>query len=554
MKRRLLALSFWLALCLTFGLSVQKIAFIADFEVDETQLLEASGLQTGVEYEPADVNAAIEALRDWLQKAGHPFVKIYNPELIPLQEDGMELLFRLEEQVSAQRCRVKFRGLRYFSEAKLREILLMEQNTELPLNEIPKLMDRILDEYHRRGYLFASIQLDSLELEDGFTALLAITEGKQLKPEQYYFQGNKHTRDKTLVKLAGFSADKALTPQAIQNAENNILSKSYIESCQIEPVDPSSVLIKVTEGKMTSLEGVLGFTRVKDKNELTGHLNLSFLNLWGSDRALGLNWRKLPRSSLLEFAYHESGPDFFPMAADLKLSRAEETETWIKSSLAADIYSYWSVHRYGLELSYQSINEYLPPQRDSLVVQRSSSRAIGAFWRMDSRDRIFNPGKGMRTDLTYRLMQKKARGYSNALEANHIQYIGITPRWTCALGLHLRSLSDSTAAEHELFRMGGYNSLRGYREDEFSGWRLGWGSVELRWLINPQARVYLFYDHGLLVSKQNELRSNLFAPGIGIKMRTRLGILSVEYALGNRETGFWDPWSGMIHAGLDALF
>lgn len=554
MKRRLLALSFWLALCLGFGLSVQKIAFIADFEVDETRLLEASGLQNGVEYDPADVNAAIEALRDWLQKAGHPFVKIYNPELIPLSEDGMELLFRLEEQVSAKRCRVKFRGLRYFSEAKLREILLMEQNTELPLKEIPKLMDRILDEYHRRGYLFASIQLDSLELENGFTALLAITEGKQLKPEQYYFQGNKHTRDKTLVKLAGFSADKVLTPQAIQNAENNILSKGYIESCQIEPVDPSSVLIKVTEGKMTSLEGVLGFTRVKDKNEVTGHLNLSFLNLWGSDRALGLNWRKLPRSSLLEFAYHESGPDFFPLAADLKLSRAEETKTWIKSSLGADIYSYWSAHRYGLELSYQSINEYLPPQRDSLLVQRSSSRAIGAFWRMDSRDRIFNPSKGMRTDLTYRLMQKKSRGWGNALEANHIQYIGITPRWTCALGLHLRSLSDSTAAEHELFRMGGYNSLRGYREDEFSGWRLGWGSVELRWLINPQARVYLFYDHGLLVSRQNELRSNLFALGIGIKMRTRLGILSVEYALGNREAGFWDPWSGMIHAGLDALF
>ena len=64
------------------------------------------------------------------------------------------------------------------------------------------------------------------------------------------------------MKLAGFSADKVLTPQAIQNAENNILSKSYIESCQIEPVDPSSVLIKVTEGKMTSLEGGLGFTRV----------------------------------------------------------------------------------------------------------------------------------------------------------------------------------------------------------------------------------------------------------------------------------------------------
>jgi outer membrane protein assembly factor BamA len=554
LKRRLLALSFWLALCLGFGLSVQKISFETDFEVDKTLLLEASGLKTGFEYEPADVNAAIEALRGWLQNSGHPFVKIYNPELIPISGDEMELLFRLEERVSPQHCQIKFRGLRYFSEAKLREILLLGKNEELPLAKIPELMERILDEYQRRGYLFASVQLDSLTLEDGFTAQLAINEGKQLKPEQYYFQGNKHTRDKTLVKLAGFSADKVLTPQAIQNAENNILSKSYIESCQIEPVDPSSVLIKVTEGKMTSLEGVLGFTRVKDKNELTGHLNLSFLNLWGSDRALALNWRKLPSSSLLELAYHESGPNSFPLAADISLSRDEETESWIRSTVGTDIYSYWSVHRYGLELSYENVNEYLPSEKDSLIVRRSSASSIGAFWRMDSRDRIFNPNKGMETDLTYCLWQKGERGWSNALEANHVQHIGITPRWTCSLGLHLRSLSDSTALDHELYRMGGFNSLRGYREDEFSGWRLGWGALELRWLINPQARIYLFYDHGLLVSGQEKLRSNLFAPGIGIKMRTRLGILSVEYALGYRENGFSDFGSGMIHAGLDALF
>ena len=197
MKRRLLALSFWLALCLGFGLSVQKISFETDFEVDKTLLLEASGLKTGFEYEPADVNAAIEALRGWLQNSGHPFVKIYNPELIPISGDEMELLFRLEERVSPQHCQIKFRGLRYFSEAKLREILLLGKNEELPLAKIPELMERILDEYQRRGYLFASVQLDSLALEDCFTAQLAINEGKQLKPEQYYIQGNKHTRDKT---------------------------------------------------------------------------------------------------------------------------------------------------------------------------------------------------------------------------------------------------------------------------------------------------------------------------------------------------------------------
>lgn len=554
MKRALLAVWLLLACVLAPALSVEKISFSADFAIDETALQQASGLQTGAEYSPADVSAAIAALQSWLQKSGHPFVKISNPDLIPLSESGMELVFKLTEVLPADSCALRFRGLRYFSESKLRDMLLLTSDARIGISELAGLMNRVLDEYHRRGYLFASVELDSLTLDETLTAHLGISEGKPLKPEKYYFQGNKYTRDQTLIKLAGFSADKVVTPEAIRAAEDNILGKSYIEACQIEPVDPGSLLIKVEEGRMTSLEGVLGYTRVKDKNEITGLLNLKFLNLWGSDRSLALNWRKLPLSSLLEFSYHESGPNSFPLSGDLSLSRADETDRWIKSAVSADIYSYYSVHRYGLELAAQSVNYYVPAAKDSLLVETAAARSIGAFWRLDSRDRRFNPSKGMQTNITYRLRQSGASGWNNALEADHIQYIGIARRWTAALGLHLRSLADTSSVAYEVYHMGGYNSLRGYREDEFSSWRLGWANLELRYLISSQARVYLFYDHGLLARDQDSLRADLLAPGIGIRLRTRLGILSVEYALGYREKGFADFSAGMIHAGLDASF
>ena len=42
-----------------------------------------------------------------------------------------------------------------------------------------------------------------------------------------------------------------ITPEAIETAQKNILSKSYIQACHIEPRDPGSILIKVEEGKMT---------------------------------------------------------------------------------------------------------------------------------------------------------------------------------------------------------------------------------------------------------------------------------------------------------------
>ncbi|MFO8145091.1 MAG: BamA/TamA family outer membrane protein [Candidatus Syntrophosphaera sp.] len=537
---------------------IEKVSFEADFPIDAAELKEAANLQSGLEYDPATVNAALGALQSRLGELGHPFVEIPFPEIIPLSASGIELRFRLREVLAADRTNLSFSGLRYFTPAKLREILLLAEDEEVPISRLPALMERILGEYNRRGYLFARVKLDSLALGEGLTAHIGIDEGRPLQLENFYFEGNKYTRDRTLVKLSGLERGKAITPEVLNAARENILAKSYINSCLIEPVDPSSVLIRIGEGKMTYVEGVLGLSRDDGEVELTGLLNLRFLNLWGSDRSIGLNWRKTPFSDLLSFAYHESGPHTFPLAGDLLLSREARDSTWIKSSASADIFSYSRSQNYGTQLSGESITLYSWDETDSLSSRKAENIAAwsaGAFWRLDSRDARFNPNRGMQTGITYRIRHSDTgRRWSNALEADHTQYFGLSPRWTVALGMHLRSLAVRDSTDYLQYRLGGFNSLRGYREDEFSSWRLGWANLELRHRIGPQARIYLFYDHGLLARPGEGYRADLFAPGLGIRVRTRLGILSIEYGLGYRENGFPDPGSGMIHAGLDASF
>ncbi|HNT52308.1 MAG TPA: BamA/TamA family outer membrane protein [Candidatus Syntrophosphaera sp.] len=535
-----------------YALTVEKISIAADFALDEQGLLAAAGLQTGESYDPATVNASIAEMQAWLQKNGHPWVRIPYPELIPLSESGMELSFRLEEVYSAGEVAVRFSGLRYFSEAKLRDLLLLGEDHNPSLSGLPTLLERVLDLYQQRGYLFAAVSLDSLVMEDGLTAFVGVNEGKPLRLERFYFQGNKYTRDKTLGKLSGLSPGILVTPALLQSAQDNILRKSYIEECQVEPVDPASVLIRVQEGRMTYLEGILGLGQNQGRTELTGLLRLQFLNLYGSDRSLGLHWRQSPVSQLLEFNYHESGPVAFPLAGDLALSRVVQDSTWIRTSIAAEIYSYRSHQRYGLELAAGGI---APGSRRPILVQRTAERSLGAFWHLDNRDQAFNPARGMQTEIKYRFRNADSgRRWSNALELDHTQYLGLARRWTASLGLHLRSLDDSKAQDYALYRMGGYNSLRGYREDEFSSWRLAWSNLELRYLIAPRSRIYLFYDHGLLGLEGGEFRYDILAPGVGLKLRTRLGVLSIEYGLGWRENGLADFGAGMIHAGLDTSF
>lgn len=541
-----------LALALCGAVAIEKVSIAADFPLDAERLKQAASLRAGDEYDPAALQASIEAMHQWLQKQGHPFVSIPNPELIPLTETGLELAFTLSERLPADRMQVSFRGLKFFTEAKLRDLLLLPRTKTLGIAELPALMASVLEEYQRRGYLFAAVELDSLVLKDGLEAHLGISEGKPFRLEKVYFQGNRYTRDKTLLKLSGLSQNAVVTPDLLSAAEAGILRKSYISSCLVEPIDSGSLLIKVQEGKMTFLEGIAGLARRDGKNELTGTLNLNFLNLWGSDRAIALHWQKNPRNDVLQFSYHESGPANFPLAADLSLYRNVRDTLWIKSTVGADIYSYHAGQRYGLHLASEGIS---PGSGRPIQFARTASRSVGAFWQLDSRDNPVNPAHGSQTGFRYLLRNADSgKRWSNALEADHAQYLGLSPRWTLALGAHLRSLAAADTTQYLLYAMGGFNSLRGYREDELASWRLGWGSLELRYRIGTQSRIYLFYDHGLLMEADERFRSDLLAPGIGLKVNTRLGILSIEYALGYRDQGFPELGAGMVHAGIDTSF
>lgn len=534
------------------ALVIGRISFDADLRIDEQALSRASGLDTGSEFDPSALQPSLEAMQDYLARQGHPFVRIPMPELIPLDENSLELRFTLRELLPADRILTRFNGLRYFTEAKLRSLLLIPDDRTYAVNELPVLLNRVLELYHSRGYLFASVGLDSLARNESLTAWIGISEGKPFRLERYYFVGNKHTRDDALLRLSGLSQTRVLTPQALYAAEQNILRKSYIADCLIEPINENSLLIRVKEGKMTYLEGILGLNQIAGKAELTGLARLRFLNLWGSDRSVSLNWRKSIQSGELELSYHESGLNRFPLSADLHLSRVTQDSTWIKSAFETEIYSYHGYQRYGIELTAQGI---APGSRRPMLVERSSINSAGVFWSLDSRDQNVNPLKGVEAYLAYRMQNSETgKRWRGAFEADNVNYLSLSRRWVAAFGVHLRNLDDPEAAAWSLYRMGGYGSLRGYREDEFNSWRLGWLSLELRYLLSVSSRVYLFWDQGAMAGDASSYKTDIFAPGLGLKIKTRLGILGIEYALGYRDQGFADFGSGMIHAGLDAAF
>lgn len=530
-----------------FALSITEISFEADFELDEAALIAESRIPPGSEYDAGMMDAAIQRLYQYFYKQDQYFIQIPRPELSPLSETDLRLIFKLKRRQDSSRIHIHYSGLKYFSESKLHELAFTSAGASYHLSEVKQIMQRVLSVYHQRGYLFASVQLDSLVLHENLRAWLRVREGEKVQARHYHFRGNKISRESALLKSSGLLRQELLTPRILAQAEENIKAKPYIKDCFILPLDEENLLIEVQEGRMTFLEGVLGLSERNGKRELSGLINIDFLNLWGTDRGISLYWRQTPADfSELSFTYHEAGHPLVPLAADFSLTRTMQDSLWIQSSAMAEIYYHSLYQKAGFSVKARSI---LPGSSIS-EIEKSRHSSLGVFWRYKNTrgDRI--PISGLNLGADYDYIFAQAKNYGN-LQLFWKNYLPLKSRFIGFVGAHFYSSENKDLPEYDLFSLGGFGSLRGYREDEYKSSRLGWMNSEMRYMMGPQTMLYIFYDQGFITQADGRAKYDLIGIGTGIKLGTRLGILSIEYALGYRDKSFSNLGLGMIHLGID---
>lgn len=543
------ALALWLLLCCRglFSINLAEIAFDADFPVDAAELLLVSELKIGEEYQPDATQQAISRLLSHFRSQNRFYLQIPLPELIPLADGSLKLHFRISQIADSSRIRIRYSGLRFFSESKLHEFVFTSPEKLYPLGDLDAIMDRVMQQYQQRGYLFVRVGLDSLVLDDPLTAWISVDEGKPQKVTGYRFRGNVVSRESYLIKSSGLSRQRVISPQALNQAAENLVAKDYIRSAKVIPMDEQTLLFDIQEGRMTFLEGLLGIGEQSGKRQISGMINLEFLNLWGSDRGIRLFWRKSPADySELRFKYHESGIPELPFAADLLLSRTMQDSLWIRSIVDADIYYLSLYQQIGLSFANSSV---LPGSSGSEII-KTSDPSIGAFWRYSSARGGRIPTLGTILEAEYDYIPGRDKGHGS-VKSKLGRYQPLRGKFLSYIGATYMSNENRNPAPYDLFKMGGYASLRGYREDEFQSRRLGWANIEFRYMPAPETMLYGFYDHGFLLNPANEMKLDLIGIGAGLKLGTRLGILSIEYGLGYRDNSFNRFGLGMIHLGLD---
>jgi len=442
-------------------------------------------------------------------------------------------------------------------------------------------IEQIFNKLDEEGFPFAKVNVasvyfftDSASQNSLADIYLSLQKGKEGKIDRFEIDGNKKTKDYVIIRELGFNYHEKYSQKKIIEIAKRLNRLRFFEPVP-EPEfyfsqkDEGVLRIEVKEKETNNFDGIIGYLPGDAKTGggyFSGLVNVSLRNLFGTGRAAAFRWQKIDRlSQELELKYYEPWFFDYPFNLNFGVFQKKQDSSYVqrKYSFALDFTASSDITLSGTfdyERVIPSLNDY-----GFVSVFDASSISTGLTLKYDSRDDPYSPTEGMFFTNAYVYTKKKINGPAQ-LVASLIEtkvthqkiiaefsiYYEPFKRQVAALGVHGKELQGSQVEISDMFYLGGTNSLRGYRENQFLASRVAWANLEYRFLLTRRTFFFTFFDAGYFLQKENRdlnIQKSVGTKtgyGIGLHLETGLGILNVNFAFAKG-----DSFSeGKIHFGI----
>ncbi len=312
----------------------------------------------------------------------------------------------------------------------------------------------------------------------------------------------------------------------------------------LDPKGEWTLVVKAKDLPTTSISGVLGYA----DDVLSGDFEFSAKNIFGTGRATTFSIYASEADRQVELSYRE------PFIAS--------------ANIAPQLYSYWEKHdstyfrrehKLGVEfpLSFEIdgyvgfITSRTSPGTAGASLSQSESFGLEGQIKFSTLDNPLLPRKGFyangsaTAEYIHRwgnedIEEPGSKGEASALAA--IPLAKWLSLWAKVAGSGW--LAPILPPQTDWKFLGGWENLRGYRENQFSGSRLVWASAEPRIILQNTFHIFPFVDFGAF--RDNEKWNTKIGYGGGIEYFFGTGVFSIEYGIGEDRTFS----SGLLHFGI----
>jgi outer membrane protein insertion porin family len=550
-----------------------KVFTAADYE-NRITVSKGSNLFEGIK------DTIAERIFLFLKERGYYHSKIDSISIVPVDTTASEINVYIQEDFPSYIKNIFFEGLDSTSENKLFENYEFLKGNLLSERELTSSFETILAHFENAGYPFVKVLISSIKFEfDSSGSIynadlyLKVERSTESIIEKIEVAGNNDTKDFVILREINVKTGERYSYKKIREIPAKLNRLRFFDPVQ-EPLyyfnSKNEGILKITvkEKSTNNFDGVVGYVPGKndDAGYVTGLVNVSMRNLFGTGRAAAVKWQKIDRySQELELRYLEPYLFGFPFNIQAEFYQKQQDTTYVQRKVNGSI-EYMASEEisfafiFGMESVIPTLNE-----KPIFTVYNSSLFTTGVNVKIDTRDDPYAPTRGLLFINSYSYSRKNIKGPDEFITPDletktSIQRITLDfsffyelfRRQIIAIGLHGKELQGTLLEVSDLYRLGGTNSLRGYRENQFVGSRIFWSNTEYRLLLTQRTYAFLFFDTGYYLRKANEYfkiqESSAFkiGYGLGLSLETGLGILAVSYALAKGESFS----EGKIHFGL----
>lgn len=529
----------------------------------------------------SDMDAALSKLDHKIQKARQAGYLEANLDSLVSKNDKLLAFIHIGDKYFLNR--ISHQGVN--QKDSMNFSFRLYNHKRIQLSEMAKYQQKIIETYNNKGYPFAKIYNDSVNIRNSkLDVTWNLEKGKFVVWDSIKLKGKLKVRNEFIMKYLDVSPNSPYRENTLSKVSariNNLNFCREIKPAEVEFVKNKAVLYTYLDREASNrFDGILGLQSDQDDDEsltVTGEINLLLNNAFRVGEEIKLSWKKAdPKSQDLTLGFMHPylignmGLDF-----DFTLSKQDTTYLSTNLNFGFKLFQkgnrhvklYYEYHSSSLiSTSHLSGITVLPDYADV------KTQMGGVGFNYSNLDYPFNPKRGWQFNSSIGIGKHKIK--KNRKIPDHL-YNGIdlnssvlNIKWKGEINFPLSNkisyrvknqsgfLKSDNLFGNDLFKIGGLNSLRGFDEASFRASRYSIVSNELRFIPERNTSFYLFTD--LAYYKSEILDSSTedypIGVGFGLSFATKAGVFSLNYASGKQENQSFDLRSAKIHFGFISRF
>lgn len=456
---------------------------------------------------------------------------------------------------------------------------IFQKNEEwFAVQNLDSLIQKVNVQYAEKGFPFTEVKISPMGYRDGEAQVALVVQlfaartidGVKVEGYEKLSKGYiKHGLGLKKGKIYNESELKKIS----ERMSYNLLIEEIRPPQTLFNTDSTSIYLYVKKVKSNLFDGVLGFGNDTNGDfQLNGNVKIELNNNFNGMERIRLNWIATPdKSTSLDLNVRV--PYLFRSAigTQTNFNMFRKDSVFVNTKIEERLFYQINMNsNLGLNLSYESSNfvaddypdlallyddfnksgiglsyEFLQPTQNRLLEGKSAINLVGKALRRKSSEQ---------DPETEEFTTTSTPQYEVGIHAFYI--FRLYPKHLLKTQIEGYGLfgDEEFYSENELYRIGGFGSIRGFNEESIFASAYGIGSLEYRFMPNDGFYISLFGDYGFVENKTSKLNENFLGIGTGISFLTQLGVFNLSYAVGKQSDTNFDFRNSKIHFGILTRF